>query len=287
MACLFPVDIKNPLYGKRVGDTLYIQVPCGKCSGCLNTRVNSWIFRLLEEEKTSISAHFVTLTYGDNETPGWNYTENGYNTLVKRDFQLFMKKLRKHSPKFPTIKYFAVGEYGSKRHRPHYHAVIFNADVDLIKQNWSHGFVHIGKVSGASIAYTLKYMHKGKIIPQFDGDDRLPEFQLFSKGLGVGYLNPTIKKYHTDDLSRNYVTFPGGHKSTLPRYYRERIYTKHQLSEQAKLSRELKNKREETSKFEYLKTYGKLDLYYRSLIENTHASEENFLRRANERNKNF
>ena len=73
----------------------------------------------------SSSAYFVTLTYDNNHVP---ISEHGFPTLCKRDFQLFMKRLRFNTG--VKIKYYVAGEYGSTNHRPHYHAVIFGAPND-------------------------------------------------------------------------------------------------------------------------------------------------------------
>lgn len=49
-------------------------------------------------------------------------------TLRKRDFQLFMKVLRRRTGQ--KVRYFAAGEYGDKTFRPHYHAIIFGLHLD-------------------------------------------------------------------------------------------------------------------------------------------------------------
>lgn len=104
-------------------------------------------------------------------------------TIEKTAMQLFFKRLRKAHGK-SKIKYFCVGEYGGKTNRPHYHAIVFNADIQLIPAAWKLGHIHYGNVSGASIGYCLKYMAKKGKIPMHANDDRLPEFALMSKNLG-------------------------------------------------------------------------------------------------------
>jgi hypothetical protein len=135
----------------------------------------------MQEEKHSTSAWFITLTYDTKYVP---ITSNGFMSLAKRDPQLFMKRLRKAHPKGSNLKYYLCGEYGSDTRRPHYHAVIFNADVTLISDAWGLGNVHYGSVTQASVGYTLKYMCKPRIIPIHQRDDRVPEFSLMSKGSG-------------------------------------------------------------------------------------------------------
>ena len=50
-------------------------------------------------------------------------------TLRKRDYQLFMKRLRKAFPN-DKIRFYAAGEYGPKTLRPHYHAILFGLHLD-------------------------------------------------------------------------------------------------------------------------------------------------------------
>lgn len=154
-------------------------VPCGKCPDCVKRRTSQWSFRLMQEEKVSSSAHFITLTYDTSHAP---ITQAGYMSLQKRDLQLFFKRLRKvHANR---IRYYAVGEYGGKTCRPHYHLILFNADIAKIQPCWNLGSVHYGQVSGASVGYTLKYMAKRGRIPMHKNDDRIPEFGLMSKRSG-------------------------------------------------------------------------------------------------------
>lgn len=210
-----------------------VPVPCGKCPPCKLRRVNGWVFRLLQEEKISSSAHFVTLTYDTKNVP---ISDNGFMSLSKRDFQLYMKRLRKLCPADTTLKYYAVGEYGTNNNRPHYHAVIFNVpDTELFNEAWGLGSVHVGSVSTDSIAYTMKYIDKPYKKRIHSRDDREFEFPLMSKGLGKNYLSDQIVKYHKADLSRLFVTKEGGHRISLPRYYRQKIYSEQEQKLQVKI----------------------------------------------------
>ncbi|MEM2002614.1 MAG: hypothetical protein QXT77_08225 [Candidatus Methanomethylicaceae archaeon] len=200
----------------------------------------------MQEDKVSENAHFVTLTYNTDHVP---ITKKGYMTLRKRDLQLFFKRLRKyHDKKFPDakpIKYYAVGEYGSKTFRPHYHIIMFNClDVVCIEKAWRIndkpiGDLHVGNVEAASIGYTLKYISKEKKIPMHKNDDRFPEFSLMSKGLGANYINAYTKKWHYGDFHhRMYVMTSDGKKVSMPRYYKERIYTETDRKAIARVYRE-------------------------------------------------
>lgn len=210
--------------------------PCGKCYDCKMRRVSGWSFRLQKEAEISSSALFVTMTYNNETVP---LTANGFMTLRKRDVQLFFKMLRyvangrvrgaskltQHNP----IKYYTVGEYGGKTKRPHYHAIIFNATFEDVLASWPHGDCHCGELSPASASYTLKYISKDTKVGTFGRDDRVPEFSLMSKGLGKNYLTPAMKRWHKNDLlNRYYIPLKDGKKIAMPRYYKERLYSKHQ-----------------------------------------------------------
>ena len=230
MACDTPFHVKNPRYPIYSNDR-QVPVPCGKCPACLSRRTSVWTFRLKQHAKNANTSHFVTLTYDTRFVP---ITERGYLTLDKRDVQLYFKKLRKAHPKnHEPIKYYLAGEYGSKTFRPHYHIILFNADVEFIHKSWDKGEVHIGELTEASAAYTAKYINKGKIIPMHKNDDRSPEFSLMSKKLGLNYLSEKIIRYHRADLERNYLTLEDGKKISLPRYYRQKIWTEQELRTQA------------------------------------------------------
>lgn len=206
-----------------------VPVPCGRCPPCKLRKVNGWVFRMLEESKISTSSHFVTLTYDTRTVP---LSENGFMTLRKSDFQKYMKRLRKLCPD-AILKYYAVGEYGTNNNRPHYHAIVFNVpDITFYHQAWGLGQIHIGTVTGESIAYTMKYIDKQKGKKLHARDDRETEFPLMSKKLGANYLTDEIINYHQADISRLYATKEGGHRIALPRYYREKIYSENDLKNQ-------------------------------------------------------
>jgi len=195
----------------------------------------------MQEDRHSLSSHFVTLTYNNQNVP---ITPKKYMTLDKRHLQLFFKKLRKCNNGNYPIKYYICGEYGSKTKRPHYHAIIFNVDPSTIPETWSMGDIHIGQVSEASVGYTLKYMFKNSRVPEHKNDDRLPEFNLMSKGLGKQYLTDEMKAWHHADLlNRMHLTIADGKKVSMPRYYKDRLYTREQRGDlKAKFSEEYQYK---------------------------------------------
>lgn len=151
--------------------------------------------------------------------------------LQKADFQKLMKRIRKHAYTYTTlqIRYYAVGEYGTKTDRPHYHAIVFNLPIqtlDHLPALWKQGHVHVGQVNDASIHYTTKYVvnhySPGKITRQ-------KPFALMSRrpGLGIEYAN------RNGNFHRSNSTFSisaNGSSGAIPRYLRDKIFTREQKS---------------------------------------------------------
>lgn len=277
----------TPIYVMPKAGYERVPVPCGKCPPCKMRRVNSWVFRLLEEEKVSSSSHFVTLTYDTRFVP---ISDNGFMTLVKKDFQLYMKRLRKLCVG-RELKYYAVGEYGSKNKRPHYHAIIFNCpNFEFFADAWSLdgvpiGGVHVGSVSGDSIAYTMKYIDKQGDFRAHSRDDRLKEFALMSKGLGKSYLTCSVVNYHKADISRLYVTRPGGFKSAMPKYYRDRIYTEQEKINQVVLIQSAVSEQERKDYDAFYEAYGDNSPYsYETSVDlKKHARYSRFYKQIKDR----
>jgi hypothetical protein len=216
------------LYQVEHGSKRY-NVPCGKCYQCRKKRVAGWSYRMMREERASALSFFITLTYDPDHLM---FTNRGLPTLHPPHLQNFWKKLRKRFPP-KSIKYYACGEYGSKRKRPHYHAILYVYDNSVttyqvfnwIEQDWQHGSTFVGTVTGESVAYVLKYISKPTQIPCFPLDDRVKEFQRTSKGLGADYINEKMVRWHMADVfNRYYIPDKSGFRVPLPRYYKDKIY---------------------------------------------------------------
>ena len=210
------MECQKPIYLSKQ-DML---VPCGRCVFCGATKRSDWALRLHYEGKLHLSKYFVTLTYADAHLR-W---KNNVSQLEKRDVQLYMKRLRKSAPGV-TIRYFAVGEYGSKTYRPHYHLLLFGeVSESQIRDAWSFGHVHIGQVTQASIMYCLGYIVNGKGWQM--RHKRNPPFSLMSRrpGLGHNYLSPAMIEWHRSGR-KNYAILDGS-KRHLPRYYKTKIFSK-------------------------------------------------------------
>lgn len=197
-----------------------MHVPCGKCAFCVKKSIDHWCTRIEHEMETSSSAFFITLTYDDEHLP-----KN--LSVSKRDLQLFIKRLRKRNP---AIRYFAVGEYGSERGRPHYHAVIFNLlDLDLITACWTDrdnkpiGFVKGDRANAGRIRYMVSYMATPVV-----EDGRSPPFRLMSKGSkkypgGLGYCY-VEKMKHFHRARSDSVVYKFDVPNGMPRYYTDKIF---------------------------------------------------------------
>lgn len=179
----------------------------------------------MQQEKISSSANFITLTYDTKHVP---ITSNGFMSLsrgTQSHLTHFFKRLRKAST--DKISYYAAGEYSpAPKYRPHYHAIIFNARVEDIETAWWYGKIHNGEVTGASVGYTLKYICKPSRIPIHRNDDRIPEFAVMSKGIGLSYLSQNVQEFHKALLlDRCYLPLTDGRKIKMPRYYKDKLYT--------------------------------------------------------------
>lgn len=216
-----------------------VLVQCGRCAGCLTRRVSNWSLRLQYEGKRHWDSYFLTLTYDTDHVP---ISEKGLMTLRKKHVSEFMKRLRYYS-NGNKIRFYACGEYGTARKRPHYHIILFGSNPSAIYRAWAScdrktgefipfGDIYYGTVTGASIGYVLKYMTK-PWKPHAANDDREREFQLQSQKLGDNYLTDAMKEWHLSDLENNYYSIVPGtdKKAPLPRYYKLKIYNDEQIEQ--------------------------------------------------------
>jgi len=225
MRCSFITSIPRPKGG---GSADRISIPCGQCIACLLNKQSSWVVRLLEQQKHSTHSHFITLTYQDESMP---MDDSGGGHTLKYDVQCFLKRLRK-KVNTKGIKYFITAEYGETTNRPHYHCIIFNLPYDMrtdldkrkvikeLTKIWGMGRVDVGTVTPASISYVTKYVITKDQFPE----NKLPTFNLISKGIGKDYLTREIVSYHHKTKKFHYTKL-GGTKVPLPKYYVEKIFS--------------------------------------------------------------
>lgn len=180
-----PSFVKRKFYGykdylylvdkKGVSESLFQKLPCGQCLSCRIKYAKTWAERCLFEASLYEKNYFFTLTYDDEHLP---YADCGVPTLVKKDFQDFMKRFRK---KFGKVRYFMCGEYGDRTYRPHYHSIMFGLKLDdlqvykVVKRNdqvytyynspsvdltWGKGYVVIAECTPETCSYCARYSLK-------------------------------------------------------------------------------------------------------------------------------
>lgn len=232
-----------------------MSVRCGHCLPCLQHRQAEWIFRLQQEMKFG-PVYFVTLTYNDANLPVnvVDLSDDPVPSVKKKDLQIFHARLRACFqrgyyyddslvragfrsepskillPLDVRFSYYCTAEYGPNGNRPHYHGVYFHLPedddlvFDLFNHVWNKGFItcEIGN-SAACAAYTTKYLINTSFVSVPDGAD--PVFSLMSKGLGKSYLeNEKIVEFHRSAPAEHSFCMSDGHKTVMPRYYRNKIY---------------------------------------------------------------
>lgn len=211
MPCYYPLTA----YQTEDGEIVFVErgkirrnltLPCGRCIGCKLERSRQWAVRCVHESQMHDFSCFVTLTYTDESLPA-------DSSLRYRDFQLFMKKLRKLKG---SVRFYMCGEYGEKFFRPHFHACLFGCSFEdryywrtsdsgfrldrsqTLERLWGRGNCEIGDVTFESAAYIARYVVKKitgpmaeeyyKIVDPETGEifNRRPEFTRMSLKPGIG-----------------------------------------------------------------------------------------------------
>lgn len=213
-----------------------VKIPCGQCIGCRLERSRQWAIRCVHEASLYEANSFITLTYDDKNMPP-------NNSLQKRDYQLFMKRLRKYyTPQ--KIRFFHCGEYGDNLGRPHYHALLFNLEFsdktlwkehnenklyvsETLNQIWGKGYCLIGNVTFESAAYVARYVVKKINGPASAAHykKRSPEYTTMSRRPGIG--KGWYEKYNQDVYPDDFVVLRG-RKMQPPRYYDNQLETQAQ-----------------------------------------------------------
>jgi len=172
-----------------------LQYGCGQCTHCRINRARLWVGRMLLESYEHPASAFITLTYNEEHLPNPPY-------LDKRHLQLFFKKLRTYNPD-RQFRYFAVGEYGDKSWRPHFHLILYGCsptEGSMIARCWKNGFVHMGTLEPSSCSYVASYVVK-KMTNKKDArlQGRTPEFTLMSRNpaIGTGVVERIARQYES------------------------------------------------------------------------------------------
>lgn len=235
----------------------FIEIPCGRCIGCRLEHSRQWANRLMLESQSyhmsdDLSVNdvwFVTLTYDNEHLPINFFAEPSTglaiqnSTLVKRDCQLFLKRLRK-AVEPDRIRFYLCGEYGGQTERPHYHVILYGlrlpeddlcvykrsprGDVyynsKLLSRVWPFGYVVVGRVTWETCAYTSRYVTKkltGAESDYYRAFNLLPPFSLMSRRPGIArnyYDSHSDSDLGHLSMDAQIVVAPGKF-SSIPRYF--------------------------------------------------------------------
>lgn len=277
MPCYYPITGYQPhgggplSFNHNAKDHNTIIIPCGRCTGCRLTTAREWATRCMHEKQMHKYNCYATLTYDEKNLP-----ED--RSLQYRDFQLFMKRLRKSLSKESAtlhtasskVRFYMGGEYGEKYGRPHFHACLFGMDFadrtyhmktpagfkiytsPTLNKIWKNGFASIGEITFQSAAYIARYIMKKQtgdgnkkhyhIIDLETGEIyiRTKEFNQMSRKPGIG--KTWLDQYHKDAYPHGKVIVRG-HQTNTPRYYDKEFKKIDQLAyEELQYQRQLETK---------------------------------------------
>lgn len=239
MGCHHPIPAYLDSKGKvqfvnrreSLGRLGLITLRCGMCRGCKADHAREWSIRAYHEAQLHDQSCFITATYDPEHLPAGG-------SLYPRDLELFFKRLRKNVGK-RGLRYFACGEYGEKRGRPHYHICLFgycpeltdlafrsakghpNYRSELLDRSWQKGNIFFTTFDASCARYTAHYTAdklKGFAKDEICAESGLrpyerleeatgeiwplcPEFQRQSNrpGLGIGWLEKNWKEVFPAD----------------------------------------------------------------------------------------
>lgn len=287
MRCLSPRTVGFQADGKTLSwspkksskEYATFQLPCTKCLECRLEYGRSTAIRCVHEAQMHPENSFITLTYSDANLKSGklhypdfqefikairakrftgllqqlNMTEAHYLSLPKETRQELYKPIQ--------MGVFVTGEYGEKKKRPHWHALLFNyrpkdlcyrytndtgdkiytsQEIDTLwgKNDPDIKPSEIGDVTFHSAGYCARYAAK-KLV---HGKDQDHEFHPVHKrscknAIGKSFL----EKYYKDIFNYGYVILPNGQKCGVPRYY-EKWLSKHHPEDYIRYVTEVKTK---------------------------------------------
>lgn len=232
------------------------------------------------------------MSHGDNAFVTLTYEDDNVRSLVPKDPQDWLKRIRKAVEPI-RLRYYLVGEYGDLSERPHYHVALFgypsctNANnnfrtrfdrsgkvhccshCELLSRTWGLGRIDNGSLTTESAQYIAGYVTKkmtAKDDPRLDG--RHPEFGRMSlrPGIGVNSLHEVASTLMEFNLDKTQDDVPsslrhGNKVFPLGRYLRRKLRvmlgkpenTPHEISQA--IQKELRALYEDSSFFEEGKSY--------------------------------
>lgn len=237
---------------------------CGSCDPCNINKRRVWAHRLILESTLHDSSVFLTCTYDDRHLPGEFYhpkTGQVYapNSVYPEHHRLFLNNLRTTFKRKTgrSLRFYGVGEYGEKTHRPHYHYALFGypacslgarwhgrvfkpcvcPSCDFISKIWGKGHIFSGSLTSDSANYIAGYVTKKLTSDKAEFQKeklagRHPEFSRMSTCPGIAgdcvdliasHLT-TYGNWTQDNIPRSLVH--GSKVLPLGRYLSDKLYAK-------------------------------------------------------------
>lgn len=223
-----------------IGD---VEIACGRCIGCRLRRSRDWALRMTHEAQLHERNSFLTLTYEDGQLPHERESWVPYGSLHYRDFQRFMKRLRKATGL--PLRFFMCGEYGPEGGRPHFHANVFGwlpndrkafkksgagemtYTSEMLSKLWRYGVCTVQPFTSRTAAYAARYVVDkvgGQLAESHyrtvDADgvihQRVPEFSRCSLRPGIGAR--WFERFGRDVFPHD-LAVADGVKYQVPKYY--------------------------------------------------------------------
>lgn len=193
-----------------------VEVACRECWQCRENYINDWVGRCIAESQVATASHLITLTYGPDEHGNEDHVRA--RILTYSDVQLYLKRLRRAG--YP-LRYFVVGEYGSRKGRAHWHLLAFwqdkvpphQLDKRFMEPHWADGKDRVRgwsqweRLTHYAVRYCCKYITKEAA----QRGERQGHLAMSKKPpLGDGYLRQLAARYAQQGLAPQdaFYSFP-------------------------------------------------------------------------------
>lgn len=187
-----------------------------KCLPYFDFKNNTW--HLVSQcDRLNEYGQVVAYDYADTHANGTSYMHdlldktrlNGcLSYLSVREIQLFLKRFRKNISKYTNekIRYYAVGEYGPKTFRAHYHILFYfdqdetlSSFVDALYKSWKFGLIDYSLSRGKCSSYVASYVNSRVSLPQLYSCRAVRPFQLHSSFFAVGFYRSQREKIYSQE----------------------------------------------------------------------------------------
>lgn len=183
---------------------------CRRCSSCVEARIRDWQGRVMAETLFSKGATFFTLTYGMDQRMGGAVDRDGAAVLTYSHAQKWVRSFRDAG--YPC-RYFIAGEYGAKKARAHWHAILFwqrqvperpEHTVRLVGEKrketcwhdpwWERGHTQWAEVNPTTARYLAKYAVKDERSADRERPQSLIRMSRFPL-LGAAYFDDWARRH--------------------------------------------------------------------------------------------